>query len=72
MGSNSGKFTKLPLVSLAKGSVLLPGVTLLIPVSNRPDLTNLLSSLVDRPWSTGPSAMATRSPSDLFPSAPRS
>lgn len=49
MGSNSGRATRLPLVPLAKGSVLLPGVTLRIPVSNRPDLTNLLSSLVDRP-----------------------
>lgn len=49
MGSNSGRVTKIPLVPLAKGAVLLPGVTLRIPVSNRPDLTNLLSSLVDRP-----------------------
>ena len=49
MGSNNGRATKLPLVPLAKGSVLLPGVTLRIPVSNRPDITNLLSSLVDRP-----------------------
>lgn len=49
MGSNSGRTAKLPLVPLAKGAVLLPGVTLRIPVSNRPDLTNLLSSLVDRP-----------------------
>lgn len=49
MGSNSGRTAKLPLVPLAKGTVLLPGVTLRIPVSNRPDLTNLLSSLVDRP-----------------------
>lgn len=46
MGSNS---RKIPLVPLAKGSVLLPGVTLRIPVSNRPDLANLLSSLVDKP-----------------------
>lgn len=53
MGSNSGRATKLPLVPLAKGSVLLPGVTLRIPVSNRPDLTNLLSSLVDRPKREG-------------------
>ncbi|KAJ5587322.1 uncharacterized protein N7459_003087 [Penicillium hispanicum] len=53
MGSNSGRGTKLPLVPLAKGSVLLPGVTLRIPVSNRPDLTNLLSSLVDRPKRDG-------------------
>lgn len=47
MGTNSR--TKIPLVPLAKGSVLLPGVTLRIPVSNRPDLANLLSSLVDKP-----------------------
>ena len=53
MGSNSARATKLPLVPLAKGSVLLPGVTLRIPVSNRPDLTNLLSSLADRPKRDG-------------------
>lgn len=53
MGTNSGRAIKLPLVPLAKGSVLLPGVTLRIPVSNRPDLTNLLSSLVDRPKRDG-------------------
>ncbi|KAJ5832371.1 hypothetical protein N7474_000682 [Penicillium riverlandense] len=55
MGSNNGRATKLPLVPLAKGSVLLPGVTLRIPVSNRPDLANLLSSLVDRPKRDGSS-----------------
>lgn len=48
MGSN-GRNTKIPLVPLPKGSVLLPGVTLRIPVSNRPDLANLLSSLADKP-----------------------
>jgi ATP-dependent Lon protease len=48
MGSDS-RTIKIPLVPLAKGSVLLPGVTLRIPVSNRPDLANLLSSLVDKP-----------------------
>ncbi|OQD76321.1 hypothetical protein PENDEC_c004G00582 [Penicillium decumbens] len=53
MGSNSGRATKLPLIPLAKGSVLLPGITLRIPVSNRPDLANLLSSLVDRPKRDG-------------------
>lgn len=53
MGSGSGRTLKLPLVPLAKGSVLLPGVTLRIPVSDRPDLTNLLSSLVDRPRRDG-------------------
>lgn len=47
MGSHGR--TKIPLVPLAKGSVLLPGVTLRIPVSNRPDVANLLSSLVDNP-----------------------
>ncbi|CAG8058001.1 unnamed protein product [Penicillium nalgiovense] len=47
--SSNGRSTKLPLVPLPKGSVLLPGVTLRIPVSNRPDLANLLSSLVDKP-----------------------
>ncbi|GKZ34614.1 hypothetical protein AbraIFM66950_004928 [Aspergillus brasiliensis] len=49
MGSNSGRTTKLALVPLPKGSVLLPGITLRIPVSNRPDLANLLSTIVERP-----------------------
>ncbi|KAL4802298.1 Lon protease C-terminal proteolytic domain-containing protein [Aspergillus unguis] len=48
MASNGGRTTKLSLVPLPKGSVLLPGATLRIPVSNRPDLANLLSSLLDR------------------------
>lgn len=48
MGSNNGRAMKLALVSLPKGSVLLPGVTLRIPVSNRPDLANLLSALLDQ------------------------
>ncbi|PYH96284.1 ATP-dependent protease La [Aspergillus ellipticus CBS 707.79] len=48
MGSNGGRTTKLALVPLPKGSVLLPGATLRIPVSNRPDLANLLSTIVDR------------------------
>ncbi|KAL2829940.1 Lon protease C-terminal proteolytic domain-containing protein [Aspergillus cavernicola] len=48
MGSNGGRPTKLSLVPLPKGSVLLPGATLRIPVSNRPDIANLLSSLLDR------------------------
>lgn len=41
------KTTKIHLVPLPKGSVLLPGVTLRIPVSNRPDIANLLSTLLD-------------------------
>ncbi|KAL3495224.1 Lon protease C-terminal proteolytic domain-containing protein [Aspergillus germanicus] len=48
MGSNGGRPTKLALVPLPKGSILLPGATLRIPVSNRPDLANLLSSLLNR------------------------
>ncbi|KKK21236.1 hypothetical protein P175DRAFT_0498556 [Aspergillus ochraceoroseus IBT 24754] len=52
MGSSNGRATKLPLVPLPKGSVLLPGATLRIPVSNRPDLANLLSSLLDRTQAT--------------------
>ncbi|KAL5341582.1 Lon protease-like protein 2, peroxisomal [Aspergillus crustosus] len=48
MGSNGGRPTKLALVPLPKGTVLLPGATLRIPVTNRPDLANLLSSLLDR------------------------
>lgn len=48
MGSNNGKATKVSLVPLPKGSVLLPSVSLRIPVSNRPDLANLLSTLLDR------------------------
>ncbi|KAL4956053.1 Lon protease-like protein 2, peroxisomal [Aspergillus filifer] len=48
MSSNGGRPTKLSLVPLPKGSVLLPGATLRIPVSNRPDLANLLASLLDR------------------------
>ncbi|KAH8705118.1 putative LON domain serine protease [Talaromyces proteolyticus] len=48
MGPNNGKTAKLPLVPLAKDTVLLPGVTMRIPLTNRPDIANLLSSLVNR------------------------
>lgn len=48
MGSINGKTTKAPLVPLAKDTVLLPGVTLRISLNNRPDVANLLSSLVNR------------------------
>lgn len=48
MGSKNSEAVKLALVPLPKGTVLLPGVTSRIPVSNRPDLSNLLSSLLDR------------------------
>jgi ATP-dependent Lon protease len=48
MGSTNGKTTKVPLVPLAKDTVLLPGVTLRISLTNRPDIANLLSSLLTR------------------------
>jgi ATP-dependent Lon protease len=48
MGSIRGKKSKFPIVPLPKDVVLLPGVTLRIPVSNRPDIANLLSTLLNR------------------------
>lgn len=48
MGSKNSEAVKIALVPLPKGTVLLPGVTSRIPVSHRPDLSNLLSSLLDR------------------------
>lgn len=48
MDSVNGGAVKIALVPLPKGTVLLPGVTSRIPVANRPDLSNLLSSLLDR------------------------
>ena len=38
------KSAALPLIPLLRGSVLLPGTTLRIPVSNRPDIPPLLTS----------------------------
>lgn len=38
------KSATLPLIPLVRGSVLLPGTTLRIPVSNRPDIPPLLTS----------------------------
>lgn len=38
------KSVTLPLLPLRRGSVLLPGTTLRIPVSNRPDIPPLLTS----------------------------
>lgn len=48
MPSNNARTMKIPLVPLAKDSVLLPGVTLRIPISNRPDIPQLLTSLFSR------------------------
>ena len=51
MGSSKNNKTgavKLAIVPLPKGTILLPGVTARLPVPNRPDLSNLLSSLLDQ------------------------
>lgn len=46
----------LPIIPLAKDTVLLPGIVLRIPVgSNRPDLPALLSSVYSRAASKSPS-----------------
>lgn len=39
---------QLPLIPLSKDSILLPGVTLRIPLSDRPDVPLLLSSLFNK------------------------
>ena len=44
MGQN--KSQSLPILPLPKGSVLLPGVTLRIPVANRTDIPALLSTVL--------------------------
>ena len=40
--------SRIHLVPLPKGLVLLPGVTLRIPVSHRPDIANLLNTLLEQ------------------------
>ena len=48
--------TKLPLIPLAKDTILLPGIVLRIPVpSDRPDIPALLSSVYSRAASKTPS-----------------
>lgn len=56
---SSTKPITLPLIPLAKGTVLLPGVVLRIPVaSNRPDIPALLSTVYSRAASrTSPSRL---------------
>ncbi|KAL9040078.1 MAG: hypothetical protein Q9214_004624 [Letrouitia sp. 1 TL-2023] len=39
----------LPIIPLPKGAVLLPGITLRIPISDRPDIISLISTLYARP-----------------------
>ncbi|KLJ10279.1 lon protease like 2, peroxisomal [Blastomyces silverae] len=48
MGTNSSRSTNLALLPLARDSVLLPGVTLRIPLSERPDIPLLLTSLFSK------------------------
>lgn len=52
----SAKGVTLPVIPLAKGTVLLPGIILRIPVaSNRPDIPALLSQVYSRAASKIPS-----------------
>ena len=53
------KVTTLTLVPLAKGSVLLPGITLRVPVANRLDVSALLSSIYARAKTPRGDATAT-------------
>lgn len=48
MATAAGRSLNLPLIPLESESVLLPGVTLRIPVSNRSDIPVLLTSLFKR------------------------
>ncbi|PGH36992.1 ATP-dependent protease La [[Emmonsia] crescens] len=48
MGTNSSRSTSIALLPLARDSVLLPGVTLRIPLSDRPDIPLLLTSLFSK------------------------
>ncbi|KAK2790433.1 hypothetical protein FQN53_009456 [Emmonsiellopsis sp. PD_33] len=48
MGTNSSRSTKLPLLPLQRDSVLLPGVTLRIPLAERADIPLLLTSLFSK------------------------
>jgi len=55
MVSSQETLTKLVILPLPKDSVLLPGVTLRIPISNRPDIPILLTSLFSPTVSSGAS-----------------
>ena len=48
----------LPIIPLPKGVVLLPGVTLRIPVAGRSDILALLTSIYSRSKATRPDAAA--------------
>ncbi|KAL8705078.1 MAG: hypothetical protein Q9201_001804 [Fulgogasparrea decipioides] len=59
------KSQTLPIVSLPKGVVLLPGVTLRIPVAGRSDVFSLLTSIYSR--SRNPKADAAALPVGCVP-----
>lgn len=46
--ATSPKHKLIPLIPLARDSVLLPGVTLRVPVQNRPDIPALLTAVYSR------------------------
>lgn len=58
MATGDGRSLETPLLPLPRDSVLLPGVTLRIPVSDRPDIPVLLASLFKR---TAPSKSGQKS-----------
>lgn len=45
MASSNSRTMKLPIIPLAKGTLLLPGTTLRIPLADRPDIPILLTSV---------------------------
>lgn len=58
MAAAEGRSLNIPLLPLASDSVLLPGVTLRIPVSNRSDIPVLLTSLFKRTSASKPGQKA--------------
>ncbi|EEP80385.1 ATP-dependent protease La [Uncinocarpus reesii 1704] len=48
MSTTNSRTMKLPLVPLAKGTLLLPGTSLRIPLADRPDIPILLTSIFSR------------------------
>lgn len=56
MGQN--KSQTLPILPLPKGSVLLPGITLRVPVAGRTDIPALLSSVYNKAGRPRPDATA--------------
>ena len=48
----------LPLLALPRGFVLLPGVTLSVPIADRPDITSLLALVLARANASKPEAIS--------------